>query len=120
MLWPCLRRGGYYFIEDIATGSGGEEAYRTSSQGKLLIIKSGTSPLVHRPAFWTPKVRQILQLNDVFFADTLVGHPRIEQTWGDSRERLEAAARLGKMTRVYGLPDERLNHNSHILAIRKR
>jgi len=117
VLWPLVRPGGFYFVEDLATGANGGETYPVKEvDGKLrpVVRRPGETPLVHDPHFWSAAVKEILQNNDVFFADTLVGNAKVESTWSNFEARAKARGS------VYNLPNDRLNHNAHILAIRKR
>merc|ERR1712070_832534 len=124
-MWPLLKEGGFYFIEDIATGLGGGERYPVIKQeGKGWITqfqsRDGTTPLVHDEGSWAEEYKAILASNDVFFADTMLGHADIKQTWklqANHRTFEEEAARRGS---VYRVPGDRVNHNSHMLVIRKR
>ena len=71
---------------------------------------------MHDPSWQAPELRHILFSNDVFFADTLVGNPSARRTWAFNQTRWRNHRR--KLT--YFIPKDRINHISHILAIRKR
>jgi len=119
-LWPFLRMGGLYFVEDVSVGTGGREKFRTVHNdrgGHDPVMRGlGSTPLVHDPSFGSPAFQQILHNNDVFFADTMVNHPNASVTWTASQWEAEAAA----THRAYRIPGDRVNHNSHVLVIRKR
>lgn len=110
-LWRTLRPGGYYLIEDIPTGTGGEERFngvRHGTNRSAGEVREGTTPLVHSPETWSRPMHDILTQHDAFFVDTAAGHRNFE---GFVRQ-----TNRGK--NKWGL--DRLNHNSHVLVIRKR
>ena len=100
--WPYLRPGGYYVIEDIATGA--DPSGQSYVRGKPR-SPSGTSALAHSPNSWSETTRAILEGNDVLFLDTLVGHRDFD-------------ALRKKMGTSW--MESRVNHNSHMLVILKR
>ena len=101
--WPSLRCGGFYFIEDIQTGSHGGMDGRYSEEHAYA---TGANPLTHDSHFLSEATRDIFTKHaDVFFADTMVGH----RAFDEFRERLSS-----KYMR------DRVNHHSHILVLRKR
>ena len=61
-LWPTLRAGGLYFIEDIPTGANSKGTY----SGKVGV--SGLAALVDDSQMHVA-MKTILHQNDVFFAD---------------------------------------------------
>ena len=103
-LWPALRPGGLYMIEDAVTGTkdrGFEGRGTHFSQDA-----AGFSPLAHDDAEVSmrhPDVTQILHQNQVFFADTSAGH----RAWS-------TITRSPKRPGV-----DHTMHNSHVLVIRK-
>ena len=124
-LWPLVRPGGYYIMEDVDTGgnSHGHHISRGSHNtkwyppGYAWIAHAGSSNgtlkldladrqrraagINHR---WPEEVQAIYEQNDVFFADTLVGH----------RDFTGLQRDLG------GWMKDRVSHNSHCLVIRRR
>ena len=102
--WPLLRPGGLYFIEDVLTGTTHQNhTYRKTSHAETAEF-GGVSPLAHMPERRDPRVTRIFEEHDVFMANTLVGHRNFEHY----RKVAHTAVR------------DRVNHNSHIIAIRKR
>lgn len=99
-LWPLVKPGGYYIVEDITTGSTAEGNYLPGRRRD----PSGFSWMAHNGTHWPKQMRDIYEQNDVFFADTLVGaidfpaYQRSHLTW----------------------VIDRANHNSHLLVIKKR
>jgi len=96
VFWPLLRPGGYYVIEDIATGANVWGKY-TVGQKAL----PGFSAVAHHAS---PAMRRAFDEHDVFFADTLVGS-----------RNFEAFSR-----KMRGWMKDHVDHNSHILVIRRR
>lgn len=102
--WPFVREGGYYVIEDVATG-----ANRRNQQRYLGALDTpGYSQLAHNQSFWDEATRTILHQHDVFFVDSLAGHRAFELFY--QRSKLD----YGPYTK------DAVNHNSHVLVIRKR
>jgi hypothetical protein len=63
-LWPIVKPGGYYIIED-------------------MLEESGSVPMVHDPS---EAAYSILSNNHAIFVDTAVGHPSFRK-WADSLRR---------------------------------
>jgi len=107
VMWPYLRVGGYYIIEDIATGAnrnGQRYGARKRNAATAWFYPPGYAPLVHNASFVSEATRQLLQQHDVFFVDPLVGHRAPE-----------------KLIRSLGLwMKDLVNHGSHLLVIRRR
>ena len=100
VFWRYLRPGGYYVIEDMPTGADvSGERYATRHRNP-----DGFNPMVHNEAFWTRATRDIMHNNDVTFVDTLAG----------TRSFNTLKSRITKWMST------RVNHNSHMLIIRKR
>merc|ERR1712087_551812 len=91
-LWPALRAGGYFCIEDVSTGADSRtgryervennwtKVYVTGeASGKKHWVRDGISPLVHSREMWSTEMRRIFEENDVFFADTSAGHRDFDQ-----------------------------------------
>ena len=90
VMWPYVRPGGYYVIEDIDWDRDGDrKAY----------------PILHTPERFQPQTIEILKDNDAFFADTTLGH----RDWDLWQRRVTANWVI-----------DRLSHNSHLVVIRKR
>jgi len=89
-LWPLVRPGGYYTIEDVEWDRHGD---------------SKQYPFLHNPEKLQPPTLKILQENDAFFADTTLGHRAWEQ-WQKASTTEWAK--------------DRFSHNSHVVVIRKR
>ena len=124
-MWPKLKPGGYYFIEDIVTGAGGQQHFRTRQDANgnykpIFDSITGATPIAHEDKKWTDFYRSIMTQNDVFFADTLVGHPHIDDFWKEQPNGYTYNSMAKKRGFVAVVPGDRLNHNSHIIAIRKR
>ena len=102
--WPFLRAGGYYIIEDVATGANRRNQMRYNGA----LDTPGYSQLAHNQSFWDEAARVIMHHHDVFFVDSLVGH----RAFGLFRER-------SKLDHGPYMKDE-VSHNSHVLVIRKR
>ena len=100
VFWRYVRPGGYYIIEDMPTGADvSGERYATRHRNP-----DGFNPMVHNEAFWTLATREIMHNNDVTFVDTLAG----------TRSFNTLKSRMTKWMTT------RVNHNSHMLIIRKR
>ena len=100
VFWRYVRPGGYYVIEDMPTGADvSGERYATRHRNP-----DGFNPMVHNEAFWTVATRDIMHNNDVTFVDTLAG----------TRSFNTLKSRMTKWMTT------RVNHNSHMLIIRKR
>lgn len=99
-LWPLVRPGGLYVIEDVATGADqrGKQGHGGGND------PSGWASVVHHP---TPVLRDIYDNNDVFFADTMVGTD------------FEHSAFARQQIMHHWMKDA-VNHNGHLVVIRKR
>ena len=111
--WQYVKPGGFYCIEDIATGTGqviDKDADYLGTNGKknatLWAHADGTAPIIHRTDWQDPKYLEILRSADVFFADTQVAHRAFD------------AFKRAPLMRLY--MKDRLNHNSHVLVLRKK
>ena len=121
-LWPLVRPGGYYIMEDVPTGafdvSGqyvrysavGERRQRQQQQqpansgaASPQIGSSGYAWVAHNHTDWPSALRRAYHENDVFFADTLVGSRNFE------------SVRAGTT-----LVRDHVEHDSHVLVIRRR
>ena len=102
--WPIVRPGGLYILEDVATGANLKTGQRYGGVSKEAFHPPGFAPLVHNVTFASPAVRRILEEHDSFFVDTLVGH----------RNYRAFKRRSGPWMK------DRVNHNSHVLVLRKR
>ena len=101
--WPYLRPGGYYCVEDVATGANAK-GQRYGGRPGAFFFPPGSAPLVHNATYASDATHKLFAENDVFFVDTHVGH------------RAHDAVR-----RALGLwMKDRVNHISHVLVIRKR
>jgi len=99
--WPYVRPGGYYCVEDVATGANAK-GQRYGGRGPF--FPPGSAPMVHNETYIMPETHQLFHENDLFFVDTHVGHRAHEQ-----------------VRRALGLwMKDRVNHLSHVLVIRKR
>ena len=99
--WPFVKPGGYYCVEDVATGANAK-GQRYGGRGPF--FPPGSAPMVHNETYVMPLTHQIFHENDVFFVDTHVGHRAHDQ-----------------VRRALGLwMKDRVNHLSHILVLRKR
>ena len=104
-LWPLVKPGGIYIIEDVTTGANSDGHYMNRT--KMPWERSGYSWLAHNGSLAgrLRGVRDIYESNDVFLADTLVGN----RDWKNYLRRHEGA-----------WIRDRVNHNSHAIVIRKR
>ena len=101
--WPFVRAGGYYCIEDVATGANAK-GQRYGGRAGSFYFPPGSAPLVHNASYASAATQQLFAENDVFFVDTHVGHRAHEQ-----------------VRRALGLwMKDRINHISHVLVLRKR
>jgi SAM-dependent methyltransferase len=101
--WPYVRPGGYYCIEDVATGAN-KNGQRYGGRKGAFFFPDGSAPLVHNETYVTPETRRLFHENDLFFVDTHVGHRA-----------------HGGLLKALGLwMKDRVNHLSHVLVIRKR
>ena len=91
VMWPYVRPGGYYMIEDVEWDRGGDP--------KLY-------PILHAPwLYFQPRTLEILKANDAFFADTALGH----RNWDLWQKRATTSWVVDRFT-----------HNSHVVVLRKR
>ena len=102
-LWPLVKPGGVYIVEDVTTGSNADGHYL--NRAHMPWERSGYSWLAHNGSGLPRGVREIYEGHDVFLADTLVGN----RDWANYLERHEGA-----------WIRDRVNHNSHAIVIRKR
>ena len=101
--WPYLKPGGYYCVEDVATGANAK-GQRYGGRPGAFFFPPGSAPLVHNETYASDATHRLFAENDVFFVDTHVGH------------RAHDAVR-----RALGLwMKDRVNHISHVLVLRKR
>lgn len=91
VLWPLVRPGGYYVIEDAAWDR-----------------DLNTHPFLH-PQQIKRRTLRILQENDAVYADTMLGH----RAWSLWQERFRAVRPKDRVPDYFG-------HNSHLVVIRKR
>ena len=104
--WRYVKPGGFYLIEDIATGANmnGQRYGHARGAKRKPGYPPGFSPLIHNVSFLLPEVLDILQGADAYFSDTLIGHR--------AYDALRVSARCCMRDRV--------DHNSHVLVLRKR
>ena len=101
--WPYLKPGGYYCVEDVATGANAK-GQRYGGRAGAFFFPPGSAPLVHNETYVMAATHKLFHENDVFFVDTHVGHRAHEQ-----------------VRKALGLwMKDRVNHISHVLVIRKR
>ena len=101
--WPYLRPNGYYCIEDVATGANAK-GQRYGGRPGAFFFPDGSAPLVHNATYVSAATLKLFAEHDLFFVDTHVGHRAHEQ-----------------VRKALGLwMKDRVNHNGHILVIRKR
>ncbi len=113
-LWPYLRVGGYFCIEDMATGARNSGFYHDVD--KLYAADSsriGMHPLAHNESWRTPEAQRIFDENDSFFVDTAVGHRAYKEYY---QKISRAYGPIAARRRVY----DHVNHLSHVLVIRRR
>jgi len=104
-MWPYLRVGGFYIVEDVATGANRNgQRYGARNKESAFFYPPGFAPLIHNASFVSERTRQLLQGHDVYFVDTLVGH----------RDPNRLIRSLGLWMK------DLVNHGSHVLVIRKR
>ena len=101
--WPYVKPGGYYCIEDVATGANAK-GQRYGGRAGAFFFPPGSAPLVHNFSYISAATHQLFHENDLFFVDTHVGH----------RAHEEVRKALGLW-----MKDE-VNHLSHVLVVRKR
>ena len=102
--WPFVRVGGYYIIEDVATGANRRNQQRYHGS----LDTPGYSQLAHNQSFWDEATRTILHEHDAFFVDSLAGHRAFDLF--RERSKLDYGPYM----------KDAVNHNSHVLVIRKR
>jgi len=101
--WPLLKPGGYYCMEDVATGANAK-GQRYGGRPGTFFFPPGSAPLVHNSSYISAATTQLFHENDLFFVDTHVGHRAHEQ-----------------VRKALGLwMKDEVNHLSHVLVIRKR
>ena len=99
--WPFLKPGGYYCVEDVATGAN-SKGQRYGGHGWF--FPPGSAPLVHNRSYVSEATAKLFHENDIFFVDTHVGHRAHDQ-----------------VRRALGLwMKDEVNHLSHVLVLRKR
>lgn len=111
-LWPLVKPGGFYVMEDVPTGEYSVSGVYVGYSGGAKSTRGGRAPsggsgfawVAHNASGWSRAMRQIYEQNDVFFADTLVGTRNFE------------SVRAGASTTVR----DRVQHDSHLLVIRRR
>ena len=100
--WPYLRLGGLYVIEDVVTG-GDARGQFVEALGTTW-SQPGRSRLLHDTERLQPDTRAIFTQNNIFLADTTVGH-----------RNFAALAR--------SVPSKwfrnRVDHNTHLIVIQK-
>lgn len=101
--WPYLKPGGYYCIEDVATGANAKGQRYGGRQG-MYFFPPGSAPMVHNFSYISEETHRLFHENDLFFVDTHVGHR--------AHEKVRSALGLWMKDQV--------NHLSHILVVRKR
>jgi hypothetical protein len=102
--WPLVRPGGYYIIEDVVTG--GNLHGHFMNRAFLPLQRSGFAWLAHNASGAWPlaAVREIYAQHDVFLADAQVGARDFD----------------GFRAGMDGWFLDRVNHNAHLLVIRRR
>lgn len=101
--WPFVRPGGYYCIEDVATGANAK-GQRYGGRRGAFFFPDGSAPLVHNASYISEATTRLFHENDLFFVDTHVGHRAHDS-----------------VLRALGLwMKDRVNHLSHVLVIRRR
>ena len=110
-LWPYLRPGGIYCIEDIPTGTNSDQMdYNGIKYGTDGSPRQGFAPLLNT-SMWTQATKRIFHIeSDTFFVDTSAAHRNFELFL----KRLNRAGGGKQWAR------DIVNHNSHVLVIRKR
>ena len=98
MFWDLVKPGGYYIIEDVATGGERSGKYGGANE------RSGFATVAHNAS---GALQEIYRNNEVFFADTMTGVNVAHD--GYSRELIKR----------HWLKDQ-VDHNSHLVVIRKR
>ena len=109
--WPFVKKGGYYVIEDVATGArqatgryGCRAALRGSPE-RCGFAPGGFAQLVHNRTSLGAEARAIMEEADTVLVDTLPGHRNLDAF----RERMG----------VTWMRDQ-VDHNSHLVVLRKR
>lgn len=92
LLWPFVRPGGYYAIEDV---------YPLDQYGD----PKSYYPFLHNPEKLQPQTQKLFQENDAFFVDTTLGH----RAWNQWQKAVGPE-----------YAKDRFHHNSHVVVIRKR
>ena len=101
--WPYVKPGGYYCIEDVATGANAK-GQRYGGRPGTFFFPPGSAPMVHNFSYISQATHDLFHENDLFFVDTHVGHRAHEQ-----------------VRKALGLwMKDEVNHLSHVLVIRKR
>ena len=102
-LWPLVRRGGWYLMEDVDPQRGGL-AY-TQNHDAL-----------------SPTVRRALEQNAAFMVDTTVGITPAQWALWERDNNATAGPKKSKKGRLTKSPPwvkDRATHNSHVLVIRR-
>lgn len=100
--WQYLRVGGLFIVEDIVTGGDANGQFLGNPANWSA---SGSSRFTHEPWCLRPETLSILQRSDLFLADTTVGHRDLKA--------------LGRSVPAKWWRDS-VDHNTHVLVIRKR
>ena len=109
--WPFVKKGGYYVIEDVATGARqatGRYGCRAALRGfpeRCGFAPGGFAQLVHNRTSLGAEARAIMEEADTVLVDTLPGHRNLDAF----RERMG----------VTWMRDQ-VDHNSHLVVLRKR
>lgn len=115
--WPLVKPGGLYLIEDVATGArlDAQPFYnRVVYDGEKPNARHAYNPLVHNATTLSPAAKRIFDEHDSYFVDTAPGH----RAWDEFTGALRRFSSHLPGRRVYAR--DRLNHNSHVLVLRKR
>ena len=112
-LWPAVRPGGYYIIEDIATGANRNTGLYSGPADRN--DPSGSAGIVHRPDRLNSETRDIISQHYAIFVDTgfTVGHGSFKK-WADTLRKPASKYQFAPVNR-----SDVVNHNSHLLVIRK-
>ena len=109
--WPFVKKGGYYVIEDVATGARpktGRYGCRAAERGfpeRCGFAPGGFAQLVHNRTALGAEARAIMEEADTVLVDTLPGHRNLDAF----REKMG----------VTWMRDQ-VDHNSHLVVLRKR